>query len=1118
MQILRLELCGIGPYAGREVIDFQALGENGLFLLEGPTGSGKTTIIDAVVFALYGQVAGSESSNDRLASTHLRPGVEPYVELVVDTSRGLYRVRRSPRYERPKRRGAGTTTENPRITLWKLSDPADTEGVAVSSNIQEASAELRAAIGLSREQFTQTVVLPQGQFATFLRAKAEERRDVLQQIFGTQVYESLADELKRLARERSDRVQEARDQVASAASEFIHAAWPQPDTGSAEQGTEPAAADAEQAPASAAGSGGTAAGDGEPAAAQPGLPHDRALFPAEGADDPAEDAGGLAGAAVGSARTPGGPAEDTGGSAAGTGGPSPADDPQAMTAAVETGEFTALGALARARLSALRARRDRLDEASQRAAGTADAAREGAQRGHRLAADRDRHARLQREQAEHAARAGEVETCRERAELARRAARCEGPLNTSETARARLEAASDGWRQQAAEQSDLSDVPLPQRFEACGGHSDEAEPTAIADTRAALAEALGQAQQSSGALTELVELEQSLTGRRTEVEAQQDQAASLVEQLAALRQDRDDLVRRREEAVTEAEELAATADGLPDARAAQQAAAARLQAALAAEDDQQTLALARGAEDEARLAAESATAEHAAARARWLDGLAGEVAAELAPGRPCPVCGAMDHPSPAVLAPDAPTRDDVERLAEASAEQGRALMRATAECDRIAAHLTEQQGLAGGLTGEQARAAADDAERAVDQATAAVTRRGQLGTRAEELRAEAEQAATEIASLTARQAALAEAIRAAQDALAGDEARVAQARECFASVAERAASLAARARQITALQQALDQLVQARREYAVTRAAALAAMAREGFADDPGQVLAAALPEAELTALTGRITAYEARAAELSTLLADEQLVAAAQAPEPDLDALDAAAARAQQAAQDAQQRLGEANSQLKQGRQASERLDRALATYARVGPRAEPYLRMAELANATGKRNLAGVTLPTFVLRQRFEQVIDRANERLEVMTHGRYSLRRTDEREGRARRQGLGLVVVDHVPVDTERDPRTLSGGETFLASLAMALGLSDTVTSEAGGIELDSLFIDEGFGSLDADALDTVMGQLEQLRAGGRCVGVISHVAEMQQRIAERVSVRPSPDGTSTLTTTS
>lgn len=118
---------------------------------------------------------------------------------------------------------------------------------------------------------------------------------------------------------------------------------------------------------------------------------------------------------------------------------------------------------------------------------------------------------------------------------------------------------------------------------------------------------------------------------------------------------------------------------------------------------------------------------------------------------------------------------------------------------------------------------------------------------------------------------------------------------------------------------------------------------------------------------------------------------------------------------------------------------------------------------------------------------------------------------------RQGLGLVVVDHDCGDAERDPGTLSGGETFLASLAMALGLSDTVSSEAGGIELESLFVDEGFGSLDPDALDMVMDQLERLRSGGRTVGVISHVTEMKQRITERITVRRLPDGSSTLSTT-
>ena len=196
--------------------------------------------------------------------------------------------------------------------------------------------------------------------------------------------------------------------------------------------------------------------------------------------------------------------------------------------------------------------------------------------------------------------------------------------------------------------------------------------------------------------------------------------------------------------------------------------------------------------------------------------------------------------------------------------------------------------------------------------------------------------------------------------------------------------------------------------------------------------------------------------------------------------------------------------------------MEAASLALTRMAPEAAPVVRMAELATA-GDRNLRKVTLPTYVLLRRFEQVIDQANDRLESMTHGRYSLQRTDEKEGRSRKLGLGLVVIDHLPVDTARETQTLSGGETFLASLAMALGLSDTVTAEAGGISLDSLFVDEGFGSLDPESLDMVMGQLEKLRAGGRNVGVVSHVTEMKQRIAERISVRKLPDGSSTLTTT-
>src|SRR5450759_1169583 len=135
--------------------------------------------------------------------------------------------------------------------------------------------------------------------------------------------------------------------------------------------------------------------------------------------------------------------------------------------------------------------------------------------------------------------------------------------------------------------------------------------------------------------------------------------------------------------------------------------------------------------------------------------------------------------------------------------------------------------------------------------------------------------------------------------------------------------------------------------------------------------------------------------------------------------------------------------------------------------------------------------------------------------MSDGRYELVRSEEREDvRTRKTGLAMRAADHA-TGTERDPRTLSGGETFYVSLCLALGLADVVTAEAGGIDLGTLFIDEGFGALDAETLDVVLAELGRLREGGRVVGVVSHVDAMKQSIAERVEVRRTQDGTSTLT---
>lgn len=176
--------------------------------------------------------------------------------------------------------------------------------------------------------------------------------------------------------------------------------------------------------------------------------------------------------------------------------------------------------------------------------------------------------------------------------------------------------------------------------------------------------------------------------------------------------------------------------------------------------------------------------------------------------------------------------------------------------------------------------------------------------------------------------------------------------------------------------------------------------------------------------------------------------------------------------------------------------------------------MRLSDLTQGFNSRNLP---LANFVLLRRFEEVVNAANTRLAVMSDGRYELRRSDEKEGgtRSRKLGLSLEVMDHHTGKT-RSPRSLSGGETFYSSLSLALGLADVVQGESGGIQLGTLFIDEGFGTLDPDTLGNVMGVLQSLTRDGRAVGIVSHVQELRAQVHEQIQVTHRGAGTgSTLT---
>ena len=298
------------------------------------------------------------------------------------------------------------------------------------------------------------------------------------------------------------------------------------------------------------------------------------------------------------------------------------------------------------------------------------------------------------------------------------------------------------------------------------------------------------------------------------------------------------------------------------------------------------------------------------------------------------------------------------------------------------------------------------------------------------------------------------------------------------------------------------------RARATTDTARIAAEKRAadaGFADVL-EAAAALLDGGRLATLDRRIAEHDRRLSVAQAALADADLTDLP--PRPDLDAWGERCAAANRQRDEAVAELDRA-SRCSGGLDAlagevtalQVELDQCRAAFDQVGE-------LADLVNGRGANTLR-MRLQSFVLAARLEQVAEAASRRLQDMSGGRYTFRHSDAQGRHGARGGLGLDVLDEY-TGCLRATKTLSGGESFMASLALALGLADVVTAESGGVQIDTLFVDEGFGTLDARALDAVMSVLDELRRGGRTVGVISHLEELRTRIPTRIEVISGRDG--------
>ena len=977
MKINRLTLAGFGPYKTEQSVDFDAFADDGIFLITGKTGAGKSSILDAICYALYASVPRYDNTQAQLRSDHSAADDPSFVELEFTVGDTEYRVRREPEFERQKRRGTGTTKQQATAQLDRRTGDS---WVGIASRAVDVALELDRIVGLSKDQFLQVILLAQNRFQKFLQSGNDDRQTVLRSLFGTRRFERMEAALV-------DRRKALEARLAASTAAFAQRATVAASLLGLESVPE--------------------LGDGR----QVDLAWlENAFSQLEQQLADSIEVARLADAAAGEA--------------------------DSVFRAAET----------------IRDRQKRVDAATTR------------------------RAHLELEQP---------------------------AVDTDRTTLARAQRSATVWaqlvaRREAAEALSGAKAAEVNAREAAG-YGPESQLSDIAAAIDASTRQLGTLEEAVLDEARLPALEAAVQTLTTRSVRSAGDVAAAAERLDALPAALDGVA-----AALSAAEIAAAAEPGETDRLARTTTARDAALDLARQEIELVGVLAR--ESAALGAVQTALATTAQLLEARLAGNAADLASKLIDGEPCAVCGALEHPSPAGWDGE-PVRDsDIEHARELAQVRQAELDTAASRSRSLLAVVEGSRALSGGRPADEL-----DAELVAVRATLTAARKARkeaVALREEQQRLRDELAGATFAQETLRTAAdavLAE-LTAARIELDTTSARVRSQRGDHTTVRDRVNELSARLRRASALADAIATTEVAGKRLVDATGALERQLDEEGFESEQ-QAADARQSRSIVAALEARIREHEQALASAEAILADPELQGLPVEPvdtEPARLRLEEART-ARDAARDERHGLGIRFAELDRILRDARDEQRATATLQ------TEYAQLRELAAAAegNPPNTKRMRLETYVLAAQLEEIVRAANVRLRTMTSGRFELEHNDAVQFRNTRSGLGLSILDQ-HTGRSRPTHSLSGGETFLASLALALGLAEVVTNQAGGITLDTLFIDEGFGSLDADTLDIAMATLDSLRAGGRTIGLISHVETMKEQITAKLRVTVSREG--------